>query len=58
MLARSNVLYVKAQFGKLLWDSTVLTVLARPHADKLAQLGIHVSLRSAGMLQKSAGFGL
>jgi hypothetical protein len=40
MLARSNVLYVEAQFGKFLRESAVLTVLARPHADKLAQLDI------------------
>jgi hypothetical protein len=41
MLARSNVLYVEAQFGKFLRESAVLTVLARPHADKLAKLDIH-----------------
>jgi len=41
VLARSNVLYMEAQFGKFLWQPAVLTVLARPHTDKLAQFGVH-----------------
>jgi len=52
MLARSNVLYVEAQFGKFLREPAILTALARPRTDKLAQLDIH-QLRGGGMLQKS-----
>jgi hypothetical protein len=45
MLARINVLYVEAQFGKFLREPAILTVLARPRADKLAQLDIHSATR-------------
>jgi hypothetical protein len=45
VLARNNVLFVEAQFGKFLRGPAVLTVLARPHADKLAQLYIHQAKR-------------
>ncbi len=41
MLARSNMLYMETQFGEFLRESTVLTVLGRPRAHKLAQLYIH-----------------
>src|SRR5216683_7392354 len=52
MLARSNVLYVEAQFGKFLREPAILTVLARPRADKLAQLDIHSATRRWDVAEK------
>ncbi len=57
MLARSNVLYVKAQFGKFLREPAVLAVLAPRTRTNWRSL-TSIQLHSGGMLQKSARLGL
>jgi hypothetical protein len=52
VLARSNVLYVEAQFGKFLREPAILTALARPRTAKLAQLDIHSATRRWDVAEK------
>src|SRR5712691_4443783 len=45
-------LYVETQFGKFLREPAILTLLARPRADKLAQLDIHSATRRWDVAEK------